>query len=80
MIFLQQNINLGFCHKQITKKEWHLLLHRVIPEEKETMSVQYHVRLLFRLMKYIENTNVDIYPNSFQEPTNEWSRFQVQIA
>lgn len=43
------------------------------------MSVQYHVMLLFRLMGYIENTNVDIYPNSIQEPANEWIRFQDQI-
>ena len=42
------------------------------------MGVGCLVRFFFRLMEYIENTKVDIYPNSTQKPTDEWSRLQDQ--
>lgn len=35
------------------------------------MGVQCYGRLLLRLIEYIKNTKVDVYPNSIQKSTNE---------
>lgn len=48
-----------------------LLLHSIIPKEKEMMGVQCYGRLLLRLIEYIKNTKVGVYPNSIQKSTNE---------
>lgn len=71
MIFLQQDIISGsFATNKSLRRNSILLLHRVIPEEKEMMGVQCHVRLLFRLIDYIKNTKVDVYLNFIHKPTN----------